>query len=87
METWQWVLLVLLLSFKIFCTAVKNINLSLPVKCPIFLYDFKSVRIFFYDFHKISNIKFHKNLPSRSRFDTPRQKKLICTFRDLSEPV
>jgi hypothetical protein len=27
METWQWVLLELLLSYKIFCTGVKNINL------------------------------------------------------------
>jgi hypothetical protein len=46
METLQWVLLALLLSYKIFCTAVKNINL-LPIKCPIFLCDFKSVRNFF----------------------------------------
>jgi len=87
METRRWVLLALLLSYKIFCTAVKNINLSLPLNCPIFLYDFKSVRIFFKDFHKTSNIKFNKNLSSGSRVDTPRQKKLICTFRDLSELV
>lgn len=45
------------------------------MKCPIHLSDFNQIWHFLTDFHKVSNIKFHKNLSSRSKVDT-------CEWKD-----
>jgi len=38
----EWVPVALLLSYKIFCTVVSNVNLGIYVNCPIFLSNFKT---------------------------------------------
>ena len=38
----EWVPVALLLSCKMFCTVVSNVNLGIYVNCPILLFNFKT---------------------------------------------
>jgi len=42
MDMQEWVPVALLLSYKIFCTVVSNVNLGIYVNCPILLRNFKT---------------------------------------------
>jgi len=49
-------------------------NVGFYIKCPIFLFNFNQMRIFFtFYFIKVPNIKFHKNLSSVTWSDPCRQ--------------
>jgi len=49
-----------------------SVSLGLYAECPIVLYNFSQIRIFWADFHEV-NIKFHRNPSSRSVTDMCRQ--------------